>query len=192
MTAARLPIIAVLVGPVATASERISAPRASPVRGFRRSRCTAAVRTTSPARGSPGSPVSPAHSPDSPPAGVTASRRPPHSNPHSPRSGPRFSSIRFQRDRILSCGGSDRAGRSRRLSRLGCAALVLIGVVVSVPRPLASVGIPQGVWLIDNEVAVQVFNCSNLLCGRILWLSIPRDPQGRLVLDKKNPDPALR
>ena len=79
-----------------------------------------------------------------------------------------------------------------RLSQIGCAALVLIGVVVSVPRTLASVGIPQGVWLIDNEVAVQVFNCSNLLCGRVVWLSIPRDPQGRLVLDKKNPDPALR
>jgi uncharacterized protein (DUF2147 family) len=88
------------------------------------------------------------------------------------------------------------SGNSRpetsRLSQFGCAALVLIGVVVSVPRPLASAGIPQGVWLIDNEVAVQVFDCSNLLCGRVLWLSIPRDPQGRLVLDKKNPDPALR
>ena len=79
-----------------------------------------------------------------------------------------------------------------RLSQIGCAALVSIGVVVSVPRTLASVGIPQGVWLIDNEVAVQIFDCSNLLCGRIVWLSIPRDPQGRLVLDKKNPDPALR
>src|SRR3954447_20761064 len=79
-----------------------------------------------------------------------------------------------------------------RLSQIGCAALVLIGVVVSVPRTLASEGLPQGVWLIDNEVAVQVFDCSNLLCGRVLWLSIPRDPQGRLVLDKKNPEPALR
>jgi uncharacterized protein (DUF2147 family) len=79
-----------------------------------------------------------------------------------------------------------------RLSQIGCAALVLIGVVVSVPRTLASEGIPQGVWLIDNEAAVQVFNCGNLLCGRILWLSIPRDPQGRLVFDKKNPEPALR
>src|SRR3954451_23115325 len=78
------------------------------------------------------------------------------------------------------------------LSQIGCAALVLIGVVVSVPRTLASGGIPQGVWLIDNEVAVQIFDCSNLLCGRIVWLSIPRDPQGQLVLDKKNPEPALR
>ena len=61
-----------------------------------------------------------------------------------------------------------------------------------VPRTVASAGIPQGVWLIDNEAAVQIFDCRNLLCGRILWLSIPRDPQSRLDRDKKNPEPALR
>ena len=41
-----------------------------------------------------------------------------------------------------------------RLSQIGCAALVLIGAVVSVPRTLASTGVPEAVWLIDNEVAV--------------------------------------
>ena len=94
----------------------------------------------------------------------------------------------------MSTNAVSRKSRSAasRLSQIGCAALVLIGVVVSVPHTLASMGIPQGVWLIDNEVAVQVFDCSNLLCGRVLWLSIPRDPQGRLVLDKKNPEPSLR
>jgi hypothetical protein len=30
------------------------------------------------------------------------------------------------------------------------------------------------------------------LCGRILWLETPRDPQGRLDRYKNNPDPALR
>jgi uncharacterized protein (DUF2147 family) len=79
-----------------------------------------------------------------------------------------------------------------KLSQIGCATLVLIGVIVSVSRTVASVGVPEGVWLIDNEVAVQVFDCSGLLCGRVVWLLIPRDPHGRLVLDKKNPDPALR
>jgi uncharacterized protein (DUF2147 family) len=81
---------------------------------------------------------------------------------------------------------------TNKLSQVGCAILVLLGVIVSVPRTFASVGIPQGVWLIDNEVAVQVFDCGSLLCGRVVWLLIPRDPEGRLVLDKKNPDPALR
>jgi uncharacterized protein (DUF2147 family) len=69
---------------------------------------------------------------------------------------------------------------------------VLFGVVVSASRIVASAGIPQGVWLIDNEVAVQIFDCSNLLCGRLLWLLIPRDPQGRLHHDENNPKPALR
>jgi hypothetical protein len=57
---------------------------------------------------------------------------------------------------------------------------------------LTSTGLPEGVWLIDNEVAVQIFDCNNLLCGRVLWLLIPRDAQGRLVLDNKNPEPSLR
>jgi len=89
----------------------------------------------------------------------------------------------------MSPGRSDRS----RLKQIGCAAaLVLIGLAVFVPRTVASAGIPEGVWLIDNEAAVQIFDCRNLLCGRILWLSIPRDPQSRLDRDKKNPELALR
>jgi hypothetical protein len=61
------------------------------------------------------------------------------------------------------------SGRSR-LKQIGCAALVLIGLAVFVPRTVASAGIPEGVWLIDNEAAVQIFDCRNLLCGRISWL----------------------
>jgi uncharacterized protein (DUF2147 family) len=57
---------------------------------------------------------------------------------------------------------------------------------------MASSAGPQGVWLIDSKVAVQIFDCGTLLCGRILWLETPRDPQGRLDRDKNNPDPALR
>ncbi len=91
---------------------------------------------------------------------------------------------------------SPASGNSRpetsKLGQIGCAALVLFGVVVSIPCASASSGVPQGVWLIDNEVAVQIFNCGNSLCGRVLWLLKPRDPQGRPVLDKKNPDPSLR
>jgi uncharacterized protein (DUF2147 family) len=30
------------------------------------------------------------------------------------------------------------------------------------------------------------------MCSRILWLLVPRNPQGQLQRDKKNPDPALR
>jgi uncharacterized protein (DUF2147 family) len=60
------------------------------------------------------------------------------------------------------------------------------------PSGGASAAIPEGVWLIDGRVAVQIFDCNGLLCGRILWLQVPRDPQGQLNRDRNNPDPALR
>lgn len=53
-------------------------------------------------------------------------------------------------------------------------------------------GAPQGVWLIDGEAAVQIFDCEGMLCGRVLFLEIPHDSQGELKRDKKNPDPVLR
>jgi uncharacterized protein (DUF2147 family) len=71
---------------------------------------------------------------------------------------------------------------------------VLAAILVCLPAPgtAAEAALPQGVWLIDGKVAVEIFDCERLLCGRILWLRIPRDPQGKFVTDKKNPDPALR
>lgn len=44
----------------------------------------------------------------------------------------------------------------------------------------------------DSKVAVQVFECGDRLCGRIVWLVVPRDSQGNLDRDKKNPDARLR
>lgn len=58
--------------------------------------------------------------------------------------------------------------------------------------PMASAEAPQGVWLIDGEAAVQIFDCNDLLCGRLLWLQTPHDPQGQLKRDNKNPDRALQ
>jgi len=56
----------------------------------------------------------------------------------------------------------------------------------------ASAGAPQGVWLIDGEAAVQIFDCEGMLCGRIVWLQVPNDSEGKLKRDKKNPDSALQ
>ena len=56
----------------------------------------------------------------------------------------------------------------------------------------ASAEAPEGVWLINGEAAVQIFECNSLLCGRILWLQAPRDSQGQPKRDTRNPDPALR
>jgi uncharacterized protein (DUF2147 family) len=57
---------------------------------------------------------------------------------------------------------------------------------------IASAGVPQGVWLIEGEAAVQIFDCKDLLCARLIWLQIPNDREGQNKLDNKNPDPMLR
>ncbi len=72
------------------------------------------------------------------------------------------------------------------------AALVTLIAWLAVPHIPAGAAMPQGVWLIDGKVAVQIFDCEGLLCGRILWLRKPRDPRGQFDVDRKNPDPALR
>ncbi len=86
----------------------------------------------------------------------------------------------------------DTAWRRCRHRLVGVAALVTLIAWLAAPPIPAQASIPQGVWLIDGKVAVQIFDCEGLLCGRILWLRKPRDPQGQFDVDKKNPDPALR
>lgn len=69
-------------------------------------------------------------------------------------------------------------------------ALLLLFNSVSIPRAAAAV--PQGVWLMKEKTAIQVFDCNGMLCGRVVWLKAPLDPQGILKHDRLNPDPALR
>ena len=78
----------------------------------------------------------------------------------------------------------------RRLARAALLVAAIAGLAAA--RGTARAAGPQGEWLIDAKVAVQLFDCDGLLCGRIVWLRIPRDPQGQFVRDKHNPDPALR
>jgi uncharacterized protein (DUF2147 family) len=56
----------------------------------------------------------------------------------------------------------------------------------------AATPVTEDVWLMDSQVAVQIFDCGDLLCGRVIWLIIPRDAQGVLNRDVRNPDTALR
>lgn len=72
--------------------------------------------------------------------------------------------------------------------RMMYASLLLIILHI---RP-ASSEVPEGTWLLVNRVAVQVFECSGDLCGKIVWLVRPRGPDGRLDVDHLNPDPRLR
>lgn len=89
----------------------------------------------------------------------------------------------------LAAGLYRRPSVSRWLSGLvgllGC--LLIVG-----PGAAKAPAIPPGIWLFENKVAIEVYNCGDRLCGRILWLKVPRDSAGDLVLDRKNPDPALR
>jgi uncharacterized protein (DUF2147 family) len=72
--------------------------------------------------------------------------------------------------------------------RAVCAVLLL---VVIHGRPALS-EVPEGTWLLANRVAVQVFECTGQLCGRIVWLVKPRTPDGQPDVDHLNPDPTLR
>jgi uncharacterized protein (DUF2147 family) len=53
-------------------------------------------------------------------------------------------------------------------------------------------GDPYGVWMIDKEVALEIFDCNGLLCGRIAYLRIPRDETGELKREQENPRAGLR
>src|ERR1700745_758411 len=72
--------------------------------------------------------------------------------------------------------------------RATCTVLLML---VSYTRP-ASSEVPEGTWLLANRVAIQVFECSGLLCGKIVWLGRPRTPAGQPDVDRLNPDPAFR
>jgi uncharacterized protein (DUF2147 family) len=61
-----------------------------------------------------------------------------------------------------------------------------------VQRAKAAAVVPPGTWLMGEKVAIQIFDCGSMLCGRVAWLKAPLDRQGLLKRDKHNPDPALR
>ena len=84
---------------------------------------------------------------------------------------------------------------ARPLRRAACAALLVIALTAfAVPGTAVSAMRPaDGAWFIDGTgVAVQIFDCSGLLCGRIIWLEKGRDTAGQLARDNKNPDPVFR
>jgi uncharacterized protein (DUF2147 family) len=81
----------------------------------------------------------------------------------------------------------------RRLARLlGATLLTAATILFWVPPATAQLAVPQGVWLIDQKAAVQIFDCNERMCGRIVWLAKPRNALGQLDRDKNNPDLTLR
>lgn len=80
----------------------------------------------------------------------------------------------------------------RTLLHLACAVPLLTCVTVPVQGAMAAATGLSGVWLMGAKVAIQIFDCSGMMCGRVVWLQVPLDSQGLLKRDKLNPDPALR
>ncbi len=86
--------------------------------------------------------------------------------------------------------------RWRALTHLLRLAGCLVPLLVFMIGPVA--GAPEvspglsGVWLMKPDAAVQMFECGEMMCGRIIWLRVPLDAEGLLKRDKLNPDPALR
>ena len=72
--------------------------------------------------------------------------------------------------------------------KLKSLALLLASTIAGiVDAHVASAEAPEGLWLVNGEAAVQLFQCDSLLCGRIRWLQAPRDSQGQLKRDTRNP-----
>lgn len=52
---------------------------------------------------------------------------------------------------------------------------------------------PYGQWLTEGgKSRVEIAECDNSLCGKIVWLAEPLDEAGQEKLDKNNPDAALQ
>ena len=60
--------------------------------------------------------------------------------------------------------------------------------VVAAPQPDVA-----GLWIDHSgQGAVEVYACGALICGRVAWIKVPLDAQGRALMDGRNPDPAKR
>ena len=56
--------------------------------------------------------------------------------------------------------------------------------VILVPLVGFAADVPNGTWLVDQEVAFDLFPCQGAVCGKIVWLSNPslRSLCGRVII----------
>jgi len=68
----------------------------------------------------------------------------------------------------------------------------LLAVLLLAPA-LARAKDPTGLWWAEGGAAqVEIVRCGDALCGNVVWLRSPFDPNGCPLRDEHNPDPALR
>jgi uncharacterized protein (DUF2147 family) len=71
-------------------------------------------------------------------------------------------------------------------------ATIAIGIML-IRLAAAEPGQPQGVWLTeDRGGAVEIYDCGERLCGRIVWQQSSVREDGSPDVDDHNPDPAKR
>lgn len=79
--------------------------------------------------------------------------------------------------------------RMRKLVFALSAAAALVLAAPALAQELAEVG----TWLTEKgDAHIRIAPCGEALCGKIVWLRVPMDDDGKEKLDKHNPDEALR
>ena len=84
--------------------------------------------------------------------------------------------------------------KSSRLGGRKLAALAIAAPLAFLPADAGAgnAGGIAGLWLVEaKDAVIDIAPCGERLCGTVVWLKEPR-PNGRVRLDDKNPDPALR
>jgi hypothetical protein len=76
----------------------------------------------------------------------------------------------------------------------GAALLVVGSTIFAVPgAAVSATGSDAGACVVvGTGAALEIFDCTGLLCGRIVWLRKARNTAGRPVQDDENPDPTFR
>jgi uncharacterized protein (DUF2147 family) len=76
--------------------------------------------------------------------------------------------------------------------RIGAVAVLAGGLATLCPG-LALAAEITGLWLTeDGDGVIEIRPCGEQRCGRIAWTKDPYGPDGKLSLDRNNPDPSLR
>jgi uncharacterized protein (DUF2147 family) len=71
--------------------------------------------------------------------------------------------------------------------------ILMLTTLFGAPARAQEGGRPGGIWLTQaGDAKVKVSRCGGGLCGVIVWLKEPIDPEtGKPAIDDKNPNPAL-
>src|ERR1700704_7090317 len=76
--------------------------------------------------------------------------------------------------------------------------MVTVGLLISLQYQTGSAepAVPDGIWLVNQRVAFDVFSCQSTLCGRIVWLRNPAlrtsEMCGRTIIWGLTPDGPTR